>query len=79
MAAVVPPPKAKVFPVSPQPARYILNEFNPGVVAQAAPDHFSVVAIRTFAPLAPPNCKASDVFPHPAKPNLAAVMAVVVA
>jgi len=35
------------------------------------PDYFSMVPTGTVAPVAPPNAKASDVFPHPAMPNLA--------
>jgi len=78
-AAVVPPPNAKASAVVPHPAKYTLNTFNPEVVAYTLEEYFSVVAIRTFAPDAPPNCNASDVVPHPANPNLAAVIAVVVA
>jgi len=48
-------------------------------VAYAVPDYFSIVDTGTVAPVNPPNCKASLVVPHPAKPNLAAVIAVVVA
>jgi len=79
MAAVVPPPKAKAFPVSPHPAKYILFWFIPIVVAHAVPDHFSMVSIGTAAPVPPPKLKASDVFPHTACEYLTALEAVVVA
>jgi len=68
---VVPPPKAKAFPVSPHPAKYIRTLFNPAVVAHAFDDHFSILPTGTVAPVAPPNCNASLVVPHPATPNFA--------